>query len=121
MAVTFTGTLLDRQVFGREFVTHAKITCTGTSTTADNGDNLPAATVGLASLSNVIVHGLAVDSESNPENAFALGVVQPTVGTFNIVFYTAHGTPGPTVPLIALTDGTDVTNYVFYVTAFGRC
>lgn len=116
--LTFAATLLDRQVVGQEFMTHAKITCTGD--TVDNGTQLSASTVGLRTLTNVIVHGVAVDSESNPENALAVGVVQPSTGTFNIVFYTAHGSPGATVPLLALQDGTTVTNYVFYVTCFGR-
>lgn len=119
MAVTFTADLLSRQVVGQEFMHHARITCSGTNT--DNGDQLTAASVGMATLTGLIVHGVAVDSESNPENALAIGVVQPSTGTFKIVFYTAHGTPGATVPLLALQDGETVTNYVFYVTAFGRC
>lgn len=118
MAVTFTADLLDRQVVGQEFMHHARITCSGTNT--DNGDQLLAATLGLASLTNVIVHGAAVDSESAPENALAVGVVRPSAGVFNIVFFTAHGTPGAAVPLLALQGGETVTNYVFYVTAFGR-
>lgn len=118
MAVTFAGDLLKKQVFGQEYVTHARITVSGTTT--DNGDELTAATVGLAKITHLSLDSpVCVDSESNPEAGWLLGVTQPSTGTFNIVFL-SQATAGATTAPAVITDGTSVAG-VFYVTAYGKC
>ena len=117
MALTFTATRQgERQRVGTEAMGHFRVTCAGT--TSDNGDTLSPSTFGMAALRHVILSSNAVDSASNPENAFVLGLVEPTTGTFKVTFH-SQATAGATTPLAAITDGTSVANYVFHVTVFG--
>ena len=126
MAVTFAATQSPagptREVWGSYHV-RPNVLLTATGDTSDNGDEVTAASLGLSQLGGLIIHSAAVDSQSNPENAFAVTQTQTTtngVTVFKVQFNTAHGTPGATVPLLTITDGTTVTGYSFFVTAYGK-
>lgn len=113
MALTFTVSNLVRNVVGNKRMNTGTITTSGTTT--DNGDALSASSLGLAVVDSCLLYP-GIDSTSNPENSF-VGVYIPSTG--KVVLFTAHGTPGPTVPLIAVTDGTTVA-YIFEFVAIGR-
>lgn len=121
MAATFTGSRQgEPQVFpfgANSYAVISKITCAGTTT--DNGDPISADVFGLASLSAVFILSNAVDSESNPENMFVTSVVQPTEGTFKVVFG-AQAVADAATPLVVITDGTSVADYVFYAMGVGK-
>lgn len=114
MAATFAVSDLTREVMGSLRMHVGTITASGT--TSDDGDAIAAAALGLSELLQLSLEP-ALDSLSNPENAF-LPAWNPS--TDKIVFYTAHGTPGGAVPLLQITDGTSVANYKMRFVAIGR-
>jgi hypothetical protein len=114
MALTFTISGLDKSVMGNKRVHSGTITLSGTN--SDDGDAITAAQLALGFLEDLQL-ATFLDSTSNPENAL--------IGTWNknsgkIVFHTAHGTPGGTIPLLQVTDGTTLTNYFARFEATGR-
>ena len=114
MAVTWAVSDLTREVMGSLRLHLGTLTATGT--TSDDGDAITAAALGLEIVEDLSL-GPALDSTSNPENAL-LPAWNSVDG--KIVLFTAHGTPGPTVPLIQMTAGETVTNYSFRFRAIGR-
>lgn len=114
MAVTFAVSDLQRDVVGATRSATGLLTLTGT--TSDDGDALSPSAIGLQRIDSMDLEP-ALDSASNPENAFA-ATWNKTSG--KIVLHTAHGTPGGAVPLLQVTDGTTVTGYLIRFTAFGR-
>lgn len=117
MALTFT--ISDRELTsaGSKQVVYGTVTITGTTT--DNGDSFTAASVGLDTIDNLMFTP-GVDSASNPENVFGLAPIKASDATWKVVVFTAHGTPGATVPFLVITDGTTVSSYVTRFTAWGR-
>lgn len=114
MAATFAVSDLTREVMGSLRMHVGTITASGT--TSDDGDAIAASALGL---SEVLALSLApaLDDLSNPENAL-LPAWNPS--SEKIVFYTAHGTPGGTVPLLQLDASTSVANYKMRFVAIGR-
>lgn len=119
MAVTFTASNVVRQVFGTEYVVHAKIDATGTTT--DNGDTLNPATVGLVAFTCApIIHSATVDDDSTVAGGWVPAVANPTGQTYKIVFY-SQAVAGATTTLKEITPGTSVgTHAYFHVTCFGK-
>lgn len=114
MALTFTVSDLVRQNIGSARLHTGTITCSGTN--SDDGDAITAAALGLNTIVQLSLEP-ALDSTSNPENAF-LPVWRSAAG--KVVFYTAHGTPGGAVPLLQVTDATTLTDYAMRFSAVGN-
>ncbi len=111
MAITFTIT--DRELVNAGAKAWVYGTATLSGTTTDNGDSFTAAQVGLSRIENLDFTP-SVDSATNPENVFGLAPIKASDSTWKVVVYTAHGTPGATVPFLVVTDGTTVA----YITRF---
>ena len=115
MALTFTISDLERVSAGSKAVVYGTATLSGTTT--DNGDSFTAAIVGLSRIEQLEFQP-SVDSLTNPENVFGLAPIKASDSTWKVVVYTAHGTPGATVPFLVITDGTAVT-FIARFTAWG--
>lgn len=114
MAVTFALSDLTRDVSASKRRHMGTLTLTGT--TSDDGDTLSPGTIALKYIDELLLEA-AIDDTSNPENAF-YPRWNKTSG--KIVLYTAHGTPGGTVPLLQADAGVTVTNYKVRFEAIGR-
>lgn len=114
MAVTFAVSDLQRGSLGSDRIHTGLLTCSGTTT--DNGDALTAEQVGLHVIKSLTFVS-ALDSVSNPENAFVLGYIKN--GTGALVTFHSQASAGATTPLAAITDGTSVSNYVIRFIAVG--
>lgn len=116
MAVTFAVSDFKRGSLGDKRINSGLLTCTGTTT--DNGDAVAPSLFGLHVLDELIISS-ALDSVSNPENAFltVFRKIDPVTG--GAITFHSQASAGATTPLAAITDGTSVANYVIRFAAIG--
>ncbi len=114
MAVTFAVSDLQKGNAGNKRMHTGLLTCSGTTT--DNGDALTAEALGLHIIDSLTFVS-AIDSVSNPENAWVLGYIKN--GTGALITFHSQATAGATTPLAAITDTTSVANYVIRFIAVG--